>query len=179
MANTAIPLSEGKGQDGPQIRKVKLKTSKMERARPFISHEQKECLASYIKVGGMEAWTPWDSGSTTTGITPTFAQIANITVDTLLDPHILQLGTVGSRSSIKYGADTRVTLAGFDKSLYVDVANFNRYDMIMGTPFMRANKVMLDFGTNEIVVNGMRTKAKRVISNTDGHLRRQQITNKE
>src|SRR5271156_4442891 len=127
----------------------------------------------------MEAWMLWDSGSTTTGITPTFAQVANIQVDTLLDPHILQLGTVGSRSSIKHGMDTRIVLPGFNDTLYVDVANFDRYDMIIGTPFMRANKVLLDFDANEIVVNGVRTKAERVAGDSDGRLQRQRIVNKE
>jgi hypothetical protein len=49
-----------------------------------------------VFIGGCEAWTLWDSGSTTTGLTPTFAQIADIRVFPLMKPHVLQLGTVGS-----------------------------------------------------------------------------------
>ncbi|TFK72752.1 hypothetical protein BDN72DRAFT_734288, partial [Pluteus cervinus] len=67
---------------------------------------------------------------------------------------ILQLGTVGSRSVIKYGADVPISMPGFGEKVYVDIANFDRYDMIIGTPFMRRNRVKLDFEKNEIVVNG-------------------------
>ncbi|TFK59358.1 hypothetical protein BDN72DRAFT_743408, partial [Pluteus cervinus] len=112
-------------------------------------------LASIVKVGGLEAWALWDTGSTTTGITPAFAQVADIQVDQLVDPHVLQLGTVGSRSFINYGADVEMDLPGFHGKAYVDVANFDRYDMIIGTPFMRKLGVHLDFERNEIVVNGI------------------------
>jgi hypothetical protein len=86
--------------------------------------------------GDLAAWTLWDSGSTTTGITPAFAELAKIKVDTLEDPHVLQLGTVGSRSIIKYGADATITVANVRDTAYVDIANFDRFDMIIGTPWM-------------------------------------------
>ena len=98
--------------------------------------EDKECLATWVKVEDLEAWTLWDSGSTTTGITPAFAEHAKVRIDTLEDPHILQLGTVGSRSSIKYGADVMIQVAKVKSTSYVDIANFDRYDMIIGTPWM-------------------------------------------
>jgi len=66
------------------------------RVRPVVKPEEKECLATWVNVGGLDAWTLWDSGSTMTGITPTFVEVAKIPLDTLEDPHILQLGTVGS-----------------------------------------------------------------------------------
>jgi hypothetical protein len=78
-----------------------------------------------------------DSGSTITGITPAFTELVKVKVDTLQDPHVLQLGTVGSRSIIKYGADILVTVANVKTTSYMDIANFDRYDMIIGTPWMR------------------------------------------
>jgi len=161
------------------MRRVRLKTSKKDRVRPAVKEEDKECLASYVSVNGMEAWTLWDSGSTTTGITPTFAQMAEVVVDTLIDPHILQLGTVGSRSIIKYGADVPVTLAGKSMPVYVDIANFDRYDMIMGTPFMRAHGVVLDFVKNQILVDGVAISAVRVnAKGSDSRARRYRATDK-
>ncbi len=62
----------------------------------MVSQEEKECLATWVKVRDLEAWTLWDSESTTSGITSAFEELAKIKVDTLEDPHILQLGTVGS-----------------------------------------------------------------------------------
>src|SRR6266545_1522688 len=88
------------------------KASEKTRSRPQVPPEDKECLATYIKVGDLDTWTLWDSGSTTLGITPHYAEVANVVVDTLSDPHILQLGTVGSRSIINFGADTTLTIGG-------------------------------------------------------------------
>ena len=161
------------------MRRVRLRTSKNERVRPPVKEEDKECLATYVGVNGLEAWTLWDSGSTTTGITPTFAQMANVVVDTLIDPHILQLGTVGSRSIIKYGADVPVALAGKTFPVYVDIANFDRYDMIVGTPFMRAHNVILDFVSNQVIVNGTTMPAVRVkAKGGDSRVRRYRATDK-
>ena len=53
----------------------------------------------------------------------------------------------------------------------VDIANFDCYDMIVGTPLMRQNKVLLDFRTDKIVVNGERILAIKVKGkNLDMHV---------
>ena len=142
--------------------KYQFKASGKTRSHPQVPPEDKECLATYIKVGDLNAWTLWDSGSTTLGITPHYAEVANIVVNTLSDPHILQLGTVGSRSIIKFGADTTLTIGGQHYPSYVDVANFDRYDMIIGTPFMCKNGVILDFNDNCVVINSTRWPATKV-----------------
>ena len=125
-------------------------------------------------------WTLWDSGSTTTGITPTFAQVAEITVFPLSNTHTLQLGTVGSCSTMNYGTETLVTAPGVNSTIYMDIANFDRYDMIVGTPFMRANRVHLDFEHDRVIVNGVATPATKVkLADTDGRLRRYRATDKK
>ncbi len=96
------------------------------------------------------------------GITPTFAEIAKIPLDMLEDPHILQLGTVGSHSIIKYGADIEIKVADSAFTSYVDVANFDRYDMIIGTPLLRKGKVLLDFINDQVVVNSKKIPAVKV-----------------
>jgi hypothetical protein len=118
------------------------------------SEEEKRCLATWTDINGLKAWTLWDSGSTTTRIMPAFAELARIPVDELKDPHVLQLGTVGSRSAIKYGADVIVSIDDEQVSTYVDIANFDHYEMIIGTPFIRRNKVVLDFGMDEVIFRG-------------------------
>ena len=132
-----------------------------------------------MDVGGCEAWTLWDSGSTTTGITLTFAQVANILVFPLENPHILQLGTVGSQSIVNYGTEVRVKAPGTDSTVYLDIANFDCYDMIIGMPYMRSNKVLLDFERNQVIVNGVATPATRMtLPDTDGRLRWYRLTDK-
>jgi hypothetical protein len=65
-------------------------------------------------------------------------------------------------------------------SLYVDIANFDRYEMIIGTPFMRRNKVLLDFDKNEVVVRGKRIPAVTVSSkDLDLITRRQRTTERK
>lgn len=76
--------------------------------RPQATPEEKESLATWVGVNRLKAWALWDSGSMTTGITPAFAEIAKVPIDTLEDPHILQLGMIGSRFTIKYGADVEI-----------------------------------------------------------------------
>ncbi|KAH9474193.1 hypothetical protein JR316_0013508 [Psilocybe cubensis] len=178
-AMTEIPEAQARSdEDKIKMRKVRLRTSKKERMRPVLKPEDKECLVTYVNVAGMDAWTLWDSGSTTSGLTPAFAQIADISVDTLIDPHILQLGTTGSRSSIKYGTDTQVNVGNLSTTTYLDIINIDRYDMIIGTPFMRKHKVMLDFDKSVVHINGVSIPAIRVPRDTDGRLRRQRVTEK-
>ncbi len=112
--------------------------------------------------------------------TPGESKDLKIPVDTLDDPHILQLGTVGSRSIIKFGTDVTMKVANTECTTYVDVANFDRYDMIIGTPFMRRNKVKLNFEKNEVVINGQSLMAIKVTNkDLDPRLRRHRATDKK
>ncbi|KAG6899117.1 hypothetical protein C0995_006996, partial [Termitomyces sp. Mi166 len=141
--------------------------------------QEKECLVIYVEVNGHPAWTLWDSGSTTTGITPQFAHVNAIRVYELSEPLMLQLETVGSPAMVQFGAEVKIKVSGHPTKEYVDIANFDRYDMIIGTPFMRKNKVTLDFINNEVIVNQMLLKAKRIaLADMDGHLRCHQATEK-
>ncbi|KAG6873564.1 hypothetical protein C0993_001322, partial [Termitomyces sp. T159_Od127] len=143
------------------------------------SRVQKECLVTYVEVNGHPAWTLWDSGSTTMGITPQFAHVNAIRVHELTEPLMLQLGTVGSCAVVQFGVEVRVKMSGQPMKEYVDIANFDRYDMIIGMPFMCKNKVLLDFVNNKVIVNGTPLRAERgVLADTDGHLQRYQATEK-
>jgi hypothetical protein len=127
------------GQSIQEIRqqKARMKSSKTSQLHLVMKPEDKECLAMLISIGGFDAWTLWVS--TTTGITPTFAQVVDITMFPLSNPHTLQLGMVGSRSTVNYGTETLVRAPRVNSTIYMDIANFDHYNMIIGTPFMRAN----------------------------------------
>ena len=56
-----------------------------------------------MKVNGHEAWTLWDSGSTTLGLTLSFAHVVGIRAVLLAMPVMLQLGTIESCSVVNYG----------------------------------------------------------------------------
>ena len=128
-----------------KMRKALLRVSKESRPRPTIPQGIKKCLAMLIDVASHQAWILWDSGSTTTGITPSFVDVAKIKVFPLSNPHILQLGTVGSWAAVNFGTYIHISTHGMSREEYVNVANFDHYNMIIGTLFMRARKVVLNF----------------------------------
>jgi hypothetical protein len=168
------------GPANPTNTKYRFHHSGKTRLRPAVPQDEKECLATWVTVGDLAAWTLWDSGSTTTGITPAFAELAKVKIDTLEDPHVLQLGTVGSRSIIKYGADVPIGVGRTRTMSYVDLANFDRYDMIIGTPWMRKHKVLLDFITNRVIVDGAPIPAIRASArDLDPRVRRHRVTDKQ
>ena len=128
----APPLKDKAGERADahlRMRKVTLLAGKEKMQRPVYPAEAKECLATYTNVGGEEAWTLWDTGSTTTGMTPAFAQVSKIKVYPLESPVVLQLGTTGSRASVNYGAEVNLSVQGFQGQVYMDLANFDRYDV--------------------------------------------------
>jgi hypothetical protein len=96
-----------------------------------------------------------DSGSTTVSIMHDFARVAKLNVMQLENPVALQLGTVGSRSMINFGAKAQLELGTLrEEDAYLDVVNIDRYDMIIGTPFMRKHGLVLDFGRDTLSFKG-------------------------
>ena len=86
-AMTNVPAEKIQyGEQDMKIRKVIMKVSKEVRSRLKIQFSVKECLATFTRVEGQEAWTLWDSWSTTTGITPSFVDMAKIIVFPLKNP---------------------------------------------------------------------------------------------
>jgi len=173
-ASIIFPLSKIVQQNNTEdvkMHKHKLKLSPKQQMRPPTSPAEKECLATWVGVNGLKAWALWDSGSTMMGITQAFTEIAKVPVNTLQDPHILQLRMIGSCSTIKYGADVDIEIDDLETKTYVDIANFDHYDMIIGTLFLRKNKVVLDFIKNVVIINRKESPAVKVTTkDLDPHL---------
>ncbi|KAG6895582.1 hypothetical protein C0992_000528, partial [Termitomyces sp. T32_za158] len=125
--------------------------------------QEKECLVTYVEVNEHPAWTLWDSRGTTMGIMPQFAHVNAIHVHELTEPFMLQLGTVGSCAVVQFGVEVKVKVLGQPMKEYVDIANFNRYNIIIGMLFMHKNKVKLDFVNNQVVINGTLLRAERIV----------------
>ena len=98
--------------------------------------------------------TLFDTGSTTDSVTPEFAFATKAKTFKLEEQVILQLGCVGSRSKISYGTHVPVNIDQFKDEVYFDLVNIDRYDCIIGTPFMNKYGVSLDFGKRSIKING-------------------------
>lgn len=125
-------------------------------SRPVRVNGEGLCLAAYVKINGIQAYTLFDSGSTTDAVTPDFTRVAKLPTYTLDDPVTLQLGCIGSRSKINFGSIAKTEFASVTADTYLDIANLDKYDSILGTPFLRQHGIALDFENHEIVIRGQR-----------------------
>lgn len=116
-------------------------------------------LAAEVEINGVKAFTLFDSGSTTDSITPEFAFATKAKQITLDEQVVLQLGCVGSRSKICYGTKVPVKIGKLVEDTYFDLVNLDRYDCIIGTPFLNRYGVSLDFKTRTIRVGNSEIKA--------------------
>ncbi|KAG6881522.1 hypothetical protein C0995_001668, partial [Termitomyces sp. Mi166 len=164
-------LTEHQGDKRVCMRCVTLQKAADKLQQPQYTPKEKECLVTYVEVNGHPAWTLWDSGSTTTGIMPQFVHVNAIHVHELTEPIMLQLRIVRSRAMVQFSVEVKIKMSGHPTKEYVDIANFDCYDMIISTPFMHKNKVILDFVNNKVIVNGMLLRAERIVlADMDGHL---------
>ena len=165
-------VSSGAEEDAVYVRAMRNKVVSLQREnpsraamnskidRPRRSKAYESCLATYVEINGMEAFTLFDSGSSADAISPDFAQVSDTRIHTLDRPVPLQLGTVGSRASINYGVRTSVEFGNRkEERYYLDVVNVDRYDAILGAPFMRKFGIRLDFKSNLIIVGDVTIRA--------------------
>ncbi|KAJ6479868.1 hypothetical protein DFH09DRAFT_1341621 [Mycena vulgaris] len=118
------------------------------------------CLSAQLDIAGTPAYMLFDSGSNIDSITPEFARATHCKNIKLSEQVTLQLGCVGSRSKINYGTRPSVNFGGIRGHVYFDQANLDRYDGIIGTPFMNKHGLVLDFAAREIrFPNGRVVKA--------------------
>ena len=118
--------------------------------RPLLPKHDQACLTAYININGLKALVLFDSGSTTDSLSPDFAAVAKAPKFELENPAVLQLGCVGSRSRINYGTKVPVVIGQFTNDVYFDIVNLDRYDAVLGTPFMRKYGVRLDFSNGAV-----------------------------
>jgi Retroviral aspartyl protease len=121
---------------------------------PLQDNGETLSLTAYVNINGTKAYTLFDSGSTTDVVTPNFTRVAGLTVKELAKPVTLQLGCSGSWSKVNFTTVSSIEFASIDVDMYLDIANLDKYDTILGTPFMRKHGISLDFKTQEIIICG-------------------------
>ena len=127
--------------------RTSLKVTSQVRPRPDLPSD---CMVIHGSVNGLVGTILLDSGSSINAISPAFGGVAGVTAHTLEHPVGLQLGCVGSRSKINFGAQVELAVGNTRFPVYLDVVNLDHYDMVLGIPFMRTRDVVLDFGRNEV-----------------------------
>ena len=113
-----------------------------------------KCMTTYVEINGLRGLALLDSGSSIDCISPDFARVAKVKAFVLEKPVGLQLGCVGSRSSINFGVRTDVNIGRHSQKLYMDVVNIDHYDVILGVPSLQQYGTRLDFAKEVIVIGG-------------------------
>ena len=92
-----------------------------------------------------------DSGCEGVMVSPNFARATGMKLTKLEQPIGLQLACVGSKSTINYGTEATIVFGNTHVEEYLNVANIDYYDVILGTPFLRCLGVTLDFTGPEMI----------------------------
>ena len=77
-----------------------------------------------------------------------FIRAAKIEPFPLDKPIGIQLAVTGSKSVINYGTNATIKYEGKESKEYFNIINIDYYDAILGTPFLRKHKVVIDFINN-------------------------------
>src|SRR3984957_13537325 len=112
------------------------------------------CLAAYISINGIKTYTLFDSGSTTDDVSPDLARVAELPLLALDKPVTLQLGCSGSWSKVNFATTAMINFELVHALTFLDIVNLDKYDCILGTPFMTKHKIVLDLGSHKIIIHG-------------------------
>jgi Retroviral aspartyl protease len=153
--NCAVCVTKAPVQEYPSCSSLRKKEDRLSQ-----SSKDTACLSTWVTINGVRALTLFDSGSMTDSVSPDFTQVMDLRLFQLMKQVALQLGCVGSRGSINYGVHPKISFASIQEHpYYLDIVNINRYDCILGTPFMCEHNITLDFGISAIIVHGQKVLA--------------------
>ena len=136
-----------------------LKLSAKVELQPKRDVEARRAIIADLKIGGTKALVLFDSGSDTDALSPDFVRACGIPVFKLDRSIPIQLGTKGSRSIIHYGTNTTVAFGSQLLDQYFDILNLDKYDAIIGTPWLNKYNATLDFNKKCVRMNGESVEA--------------------
>ena len=119
-----------------------------ERSQPLQKCNDNQPISVFWEIGGVKAHCLIDSGCEGIMISPNFIRAAKIEPFPLDKPIGIQLAVTGSKSIINYGANTTIKYNKEESKKYFNIVNIDYYDAILGTPFLRKHKVVIDFVNN-------------------------------
>src|ERR1700720_87215 len=120
--------------------------------RPKRVNGEDICPGAYVSINRIRAYTLFDSGSTTDAVSPNLAQVAELPLLALDKPVTLQLGCSDSRSKVNFATTAMINFELVHALIFLDIANLDKYDCILGTPFMTKHKIILDLGSHKIII---------------------------
>ena len=78
-------------------------------------------------------------------VSPDFAHATGMKITKLEQPIGLQLACVGSKPTINYSTEATIVFGNTHVEEYINMANIDYCNVILGTPFLRHLGVTLDF----------------------------------
>ncbi|KAF8604453.1 hypothetical protein BDV93DRAFT_406980, partial [Ceratobasidium sp. AG-I] len=130
------------------------KPVKPHEGQPVRVPEDQQPIVGYYRIGEVLTHVMFDSGSGTNMISADFVQAAKLPPIRQEQPVGLQLVLKGSRGSLNYGVNAPLEVGGVATKTYFDVAGIDKYDAILGTPFLRHHQAKIDFGNASITIGG-------------------------
>ncbi|KAF8610062.1 hypothetical protein BDV93DRAFT_430586, partial [Ceratobasidium sp. AG-I] len=109
-------------------------------------------LVVEVKVNGQQVRALLDSGSLGDFISTTVTDQLKLQRETLAKPIGLQMAVAGSRSSINHSVLVQFGYQNIDCMRRFDVINIDKYDMILGTPFLFQHRVILSMNPPSVAV---------------------------
>ena len=119
-----------------------------ERSRALQKCNDNQPISVFWEIGGTKAHCLIDSGCKGIMLSPNFIRVAKIGTFPLDKPIGIQLAVTGSKSVINYGANVTIKYERKESKEYFDIINIDYYDVILGTPFLRKHKVIINFVNN-------------------------------
>ncbi|KAI1782239.1 hypothetical protein LXA43DRAFT_906385 [Ganoderma leucocontextum] len=108
-----------------------------------------------VKLNGVPCYVLVDTGCNTNSFGPITARIVNADRIDLKEQVQLQLGTKGSRTKINYGTRVNVNVGPINESVYFDIVDIDRYDAILGMPFLTKHNAVVNLGKRTLSIGGV------------------------
>ncbi|KAJ3717171.1 hypothetical protein C8R42DRAFT_724803 [Lentinula raphanica] len=123
-------INNGNIQDPQKSILIKKSSRVMNRPDRGPIKDRKPMTAS-ITIGGVKAFTLFDSGCTIEALSPSFARVANIKIHQLTNQHSLQLGTTGSKAKFNYGTIVKAEYGAVKDNVYFDIVNIDHTTLLL------------------------------------------------
>ena len=112
---------------------------------PWLAPKMCWCATIETKVHRCKAYIMLDTGSTGNFMSPAFAKVTGMNTFPLEQQLTLQLGCIISWSKITHSGNGHIKIGNKVSEIYFDIANIDHYDCILGMPFCREHKAVLNF----------------------------------
>ena len=135
-----------------------------------------------VEINGVQCYVLVDTGCNTNSFGPITARIVKADRIDLKEQVQLQLGTRGSRTKINHGTKVNLKVGPINESVYFDIVDIDRYDAILGMPFLTKHKAIVDLGRRTLAIEGVNipvyTAVEEAEIRKDREQRRRQVLGK-